>query len=130
MIATKEILTIHSILIDNFGGIHGVRDSASLGSALARPFQTYDNTDLYSGCLEKAAALLECLLINHPFADGNKRTGYTVLRLFLMQNGLDLTASQASRYNFIIAVASGQLKYDSILGWLTENTVTPRSWVL
>lgn len=56
MISTKEILSIHSTLIDNFGGAHGVRDIASLDSALARPFQTYDNADLYSTHLEKAAA--------------------------------------------------------------------------
>jgi death on curing protein len=77
VIPTKEILTIHKTLIDNF--------------------QTYDNTDLYKTFLDKAAALIESLLINHPFVDGNKRTGYTVLRLFLMQNGLDFTASQTSR---------------------------------
>jgi death on curing protein len=130
VIATKEILTIHSILIDRFGGVHGVRDMLFLESALVRPFQTYDSTDLYSGCLEKAAALVESLLINHPFVDGNKRTGYTVLRLFLMQNGLDLIASQPSRYDFIIAVASGKLKYEAILGWLAEHTGSPQSWVL
>ena len=59
MIPTKEILTIHTALIENFGGSHGVRDMASLESALARPFQTYDNTDLYKTSLEKAAALIE-----------------------------------------------------------------------
>jgi death-on-curing protein len=97
VIPTKEILTIHKTLIDNFGGSHGVRDMALLESALARPFQMYDNTYLYKTFLHKAAALIESLLINHPFVDGNKRTGYTVLRLFLMQNGLDFTASQTSR---------------------------------
>jgi len=122
VIATEEILTIHKTLIDSFGGSHDVRDFESLESALARPFQTYDNADLYQTSLEKAAALIESPLINHPFIDGNKRTGYTALRLFLMQNGLDLTASQSSRYDFIIAIASGNLKYDSVLIWLTDNT--------
>jgi death on curing protein len=85
VISTKDILSIHKTLIDNFGGSHGVRDAASLESALSRPFQTYDNVDLYKTPLEKAATLVESLLINHPFIDGNKRTGYTVLRLFLQQ---------------------------------------------
>jgi death on curing protein len=122
VISTKEILAIHKTLIYNFGGSHGVRDMALLESALARPFQTYDNTDLYKTFLDKAAALIESLLINHPFVDGNKRTGYTVLRLFLMQNKLDFTASQTSRYEFVIAIASGELKFETILFWLTENT--------
>ena len=122
MISTKEILTIHQALIDNFGGSHGVRDMASLESAVARPFQTYDNADLYRTSLDKAAALVESLLINHPFVDGNKRTGYTVLRLFLMQNGLDFTASQNSRYEFVIAIAAGELKFEAILIWLSNNT--------
>ena len=122
MISTKEILTIHKELIDNFGGSHGVRDLTLLESALARPFQTYDNTDLYKTSLDKAAALIESLLINHPFIDGNKRTGYTALRLFLMQHGLDFTASQTSRYDFVIAIAAGDLKFEGILLWLTDNT--------
>ena len=56
MISTEEILTIHKTLIDSFGGSHGVRDFESLESALARPFQTYDNADLYQTSLDKAAA--------------------------------------------------------------------------
>ena len=126
MITTNEILAIHKELIDNFGGSHGVRDLPSLESALARPFQTYDNTDLYKTPLDKASALIESLLINHPFVDGNKRLGYTVLRLFLMQYGLDLAGSQVSRYDFVIAIATGELKFDDILLWLTDNT-EPRS---
>jgi death on curing protein len=122
VISTKEILTIHTKLIDNFGGSHGVRDMISLESALARPFQTFDNAELYKTPLDKAAALIESLLINLPFVDGNKRTGYTALRLFLMQYNLDLTASQNARYDFIIAIADGSLKFEAILLWLTNNT--------
>jgi death-on-curing protein len=122
MIPIKDILTIHKELIDNFGGSHGVRDLISLESALARPFQTYDNTELYKTSLDKASALIESLLINHPFVDGNKRIGYTVLRLFLLQHGLDFTASQASKYDFVIAIATGNLKFEGILSWLTTNT--------
>ena len=99
---------------------------ASLESALARPFQTYDNSDLYQTSLDKASALIESLLINHPFVDGNKRTGYTALRLFLMQHGLDFTASQTSRYDFIIAIATGDIKFEETLLWLIDNT-EPRS---
>lgn len=94
MISVKDAEEIHKTLIDNFGGSHGPRDLGSLESALTRPFQSFENQELYSTIVLKAAALLESLLINHPFIDGNKRIGYTLMRLFLLSNGLDINASQ------------------------------------
>ena len=123
MIPIKEVEQLHRILIDKFGGSHGIRDNTALESALARPFQTFDGKDLYSSDLEKAASLIESILINHPFIDGNKRTGYTLLRLFLIQNGIDITASQDNKYEIVIDIASGALQYEGIVSWLTSNTV-------
>lgn len=100
MIPIKEVELLHRILIDKFGGSHGVRDSTALESAIARPFQTFDGKELYTSVLEKGASLIESILINHPFIDGNKRTGYTLLRLFLIQNRIDITASQDNKYEF------------------------------
>ena len=74
MISIQETEKLHKVLIDTFGGTHGIRDLDALQSALSRPFQTFDNSDLYPSVLEKAASLLESLLNNHPFVDGNKRT--------------------------------------------------------
>jgi death-on-curing protein len=124
MIPVKEVEQLHRILIDKFGGSHGIRDDASLESAVARPFQTFDGKELYPSILEKAASLIESILINHPFIDGNKRTGYTLMRLFLIQNGVDITASQDNKYEFVIDIASGTLKYEGIVSWLTSNTRT------
>ena len=123
MIPIKEVEQLHRILIDKFGGSHGIRDNAALESAIARPFQTFDGNDLYPSVLEKAASLIESILVNHPFIDGNKRTGYTLLRLYLIQNALDITASQDNKYEFVINIASGILKYEGILSWLKSNTV-------
>jgi death on curing protein len=89
MIPIKEVEQLHRILIDKFGGSHGIRSNSSLQSALARPFQIFDGKELYTSVLEKAASLIESILINHPFIDGNKRTGNTLLRLFLIQNRID-----------------------------------------
>ena len=122
MILVKEVELLHRILIDKFGGSHGIRDNATLESAIARPFQTFDGNDLYPSVLEKAASLIESILVNHPFIDGNKRTGYTLLRLYLIQNGLDINASQDNKYEFVIDIASGTLKYEGILSWLKSNT--------
>ena len=122
MIPFKEVELLHRILIDKFGGSHGIRDKAALESAISRPFQTFDGNDLYPSVLEKAASLIESILVNHPFIDGNKRTGYTVFRLQLIQNGLDINASQDNKYEFVIDIASGTLKYEGILSWLKSNT--------
>ena len=122
MIPFKEVELLHRILIDKFGGSHGIRDKAALESAISRPFQTFDGNDLYPSVLEKSASLIESILINHPFIDGNKRTGYTLLRLYLIQNGLDINASQDNKYEFVIDIASGTLKYEGILSWLKSNT--------
>lgn len=75
MITLSHVEAIHKILIDQFGGSHGVRDYGTLLSALSRPYQTFDGKDLYLTAIQKAAALIESMLINHLFVDGNKRTG-------------------------------------------------------
>jgi len=122
MISVTEVEQLHRLLIDNFGGSQGIRDREALESALARPFQTFDGRDLYPSVIEKAASLIESILINHPFIDGNKRTGYTLLRLYLLHNDVDITASQDNKYEFVINIASGTLKYDGIISWLSSNT--------
>jgi death on curing protein len=122
MISVKEVQQLHQILIENFGGRHGIRDIGALESALSRPFQTFDNKELYPSVIEKATSLIESILTNHPFVDGNKRTGYTLLRLYLLQNGFDITASSDNKYEFVINIASGALQYDGILAWLKSNT--------
>jgi death on curing protein len=127
MIPVQEVETIHRILIDKFGGSYGIRDMAALESALQRPFQTFNQTDLYRTVIEKASALLESMLVNHPFVDGNKRTGYAITRIFLLQNGFDISASQMEKYNFVIGIASGQIKYDGILNWFKASAIKKSS---
>ena len=123
MISLHEVEKIHQILISEFGGANGIRDKESLNSALSRPFQTFDGKHLYPTPLDKAASLIESILINHPFVDGNKRTGYVLMRLLLLQNNLDIAASQEEKYSFVINIASGQSKFDAIVTWLASHTV-------
>ena len=66
MIPIIEVERIHNLLIDTFGGSHGIRDLSALESALARPFQTFDNKELYSTPVDKAASLIESILNKHP----------------------------------------------------------------
>ena len=76
---------------------------------------------MYPTPILKAAALIESILINHPFIDGNKRTGYVLMRLLLIENNIDIYASESEKYSFVIAVASGEKKYDKILQWLIDH---------
>ena len=123
MIVLQEIKDLHETLIELFGGSIGIRDLESLKSAISRPFQTFENKDLYPSTIQKAAALIESIVSNHPFIDGNKRTGYVTMRIFLISNGFDIKASQDEKYQFVIAIASGKLKLDRINEWLEEHII-------
>ncbi len=122
MISIKGVEEIHKTLINTFGGTNGIRDMSGLESALARPFQTFDNKELYPTAIHKAGALIESILTNHPFVDGNKRTGYVLLRIYLLNNGLDIIATQEEKYDFVIKIASGQSTFDDIVEWLNQHT--------
>ncbi len=123
MISLQEVEKIHQILILEFGGANGIRDKDFLDSALARPFQTFDGKELYPTPLDKAASLIESILINHPFVDGNKRTGYVLMRLLLLHNKLDIVASQEEKYSFVMDIASGYSNFETIVKWLANHTV-------
>jgi len=123
MIRIEFVINIHEILIEKFGGVHGIRDKKALESAITRPFMTFDQKDLYPSPIEKAAALLESIISNHPFLDGNKRIGYVLMRYFLMENDLDVKATQTEKYEFVIKIAQGQLSYEQIHSWLSERLI-------
>lgn len=123
MISKNEAEVIHNILIAKFGGSKGIRDIALLESSLARPFATFDNNELYPGPIEKAAAILESLAINHPFVDGNKRIAYTLMRLILLENNLDINASQSEKYDLVISVSKGEARFEEIVIWLKGKVI-------
>lgn len=98
-----------------------MREMASLESALARPYATFDLQDLYPTSAHKAAAIFESVAINHPFVDGNKRMAFILMKLFLLENGQTLSATTDETYNQIIRVASGDNDFDQILGWIQAH---------
>ncbi len=122
MISVNEALAIHQVLIEKFGGAYGVRDIHALESALARPFQTFDSNFLYETIEERAAALFQSLISNHPFIDGNKRISYVLMRLFLKMNQRDIHASEQEKYDFVIKVASGESNWEEILDWIRHHS--------
>jgi len=121
MISLEEVEGIHEILIDRFGGTKGIRDRGALESAISRPYQTFDQKELYPKPIDKAAAIFESLISNHPFIDGNKRTAYVLMRLTLMEANITLHADQNERFDFVLKAAKGELKFDQIKRWLTNH---------
>ena len=123
MISKQDVIKIHQILIRRYGGIDGIRDLSMLESALKRPYSGIEHNEFYPSPEEKASAILESIVKNHPFYDGNKRTGYVLMRLTLLQNNKDLNTSRHEKYQFMIAIASGQLEFDQILKWIKKRTI-------
>lgn len=96
-LTVADILGMHAILIEKYGGMAGIRDMGSLESAAFRPQSGY-----YSDIVEEACALMESLLINHPFMDGNKRTAFAACSVFLRINGQHIKADSNKLFMHII----------------------------
>ena len=119
---TKEqVLRLHADLIEEFGGIHGLRDEGLLESALSAPFQTFDGQDLYPSVLEKAGRLGYGLIRNHPFLDGNNRIGVHALLVCLALNGVRLSYDDEDLIQTALGVASGSVAFEELCRWLSEH---------
>ena len=123
MIGQNTAETLHNILIDKFGGSKGLRDEGSLLAALARPYATFDKQELYPTAVEKAAAIFESIIINHPFIDGNKRIAYLLMRLTLLEFDQDILATQNEKYEMTIAASMGTLRIEELKRWITNKLI-------
>ena len=121
-LSAEQILFIHARLIEETGGSHGVRDLGMLLSAIGRPQASFDDQDLYLDSFSKAAALMESLIRNHPFVDGNKRTGITAAGLFLRRNGYRLTATNADVIAITMKIAQSQSNLEELTIWFRDNS--------
>jgi death-on-curing protein len=116
-----EVLNLHRQIIEQSGGALGVRDLGALQSALAQPRMTFGGEDLYPTLVDKAAALGFSIVMNHPFVDGNKRTGHAAMETFLVLNGLEISASVDEQEQVILALASGNSGRESFVEWLKQQ---------
>jgi len=121
-LAAEQVIFIHSVLISETGGMHGIRDLGLLESAIARPQATFEGQELYSDLFLKCAALLDSLVNNHPFVDGNKRTGITAAGIFLKINQWRLDTENQTLEDFTIEVASKHLPLEAIANWLRHHS--------
>lgn len=126
-LAPEQVLFIHARLVAETGGSHGIRDLGLLLSALARPQATFDGQDLYPDLFSKAGALMESLLQNHPFVDGNKRTAITSAAMFLRLNGYRLTASNPEVEQFTFAALLEHWPVARLAAWFESHTVQQKS---
>ena len=120
-LSREQVLSLHKELVERFGGTAGIRDDGLLDSALSSPFQSFSGQDLYPDVIEKAAALCWGLVKNHPFIDGNKRTGAHVMLVSLALNGLHLRYEQKELIDLILALAAGALSRDELTEWLRSR---------
>ena len=115
-----EVLAIHADQIERYGGSPEIRDFGLLEAALFRPQSGY-----YSSLIEEAAALWESLAQNHPFVDGNKRTAFAAMHVFLAINGAQLTADNQEIYAFIAELyKSNQFDFQRLVSWLRRHVKT------
>lgn len=122
MITKEIVLILHELSINRYGGGNGIRDEGLLESAIERPYQTFGGEDLYPTVFEKAAASAESLIINHPFLDGNKRTGFLSMLAILSGGNIQINVSNNDVYDFIIQISTGEIKFEQIVEWLKQNT--------
>jgi death on curing protein len=116
----EQVLFLHSRLIAETGGMHGVRDLSMLLSALARPQATFEDKEFYPDLFSKTACLMDSLVRNHPFVDGNKRTAITSAGIFLWINGYRLRVENDEMVCFTLACAQSQLSLPEIIEWFTK----------
>jgi len=115
-----DCLAIHELMLSQHGGLAGVRDEGLLESALSKP----QNLFAYGSPTlpEMAASYAAGIILNHPFVDGNKRTGFMLAATFLELNGMNLAATEESVVEMTLALASGSMKQAAYAEWLKKNS--------
>jgi death on curing protein len=119
-IDVRDALALHGRLLALEGGPSGLRDPGLLESALARRRQLHAYGDS-PGVIELAAAYTAGIVSNHPFVDGNKRTGFVIGILFLEMNGYRFTATEESAAQIVMSLAAGTLDESALAAWMREN---------
>ena len=116
----KFVLSLHAETLHQFGGTTGLRDEGRLEGALYRPRNLYAYAD--PSRFELAAAYCHGIVRNHPFVDGNKRTGLLAARAFLFRNGYRLDPDEAEMVQIVERVAAGEVSEEELAQWIEQNT--------
>lgn len=119
----QDVIEIHSRVLQETGGLEGIRTLDGLESALAQARQSFDGQELFPTMPEKAAAIGYYLCQGHCFNDGNKRTAYQAMFIFLYSNGYSLEATIDDAEAVILAIATRALKRDELAEWIAERII-------
>jgi death on curing protein len=122
-LTVEEALTLHALVLNQSGGMPGLRDMNALDSAIAQPAMAFGGQDLYPTVAEKAAALGFSLVMNHPFLDGNKRIGHAAMESFLILNGHELDATVDEHEQVVLQLAAGQMKRPDFTDWVRSHVI-------
>jgi death-on-curing protein len=118
-LTVAEVIAIHHHQIEEYGGVHGLREQGALEAAVFRP-----QTGYYNDLSEEAAALLESLVNNHAFLDGNKRVGFAAVHTFLLVNGFDLDFTSKAAFLFVMkALEDRKFRFALLHEWIAGHLV-------
>ena len=120
----EEVLEIHSDQLQRYGGGPGIRDQGLLISALAQPSSSFQGQYLHSSLFHMAAAYLFHIVKNHPFIDGNKRTGVVSSLMFLALNEIEIELSEDEMEKMVLDVASSKMEKDALCHWFEQHVQT------
>lgn len=123
-LSLSEVLEIHRDQIERYGGDSGLRDLGLLQSALAMPAAGFGGRYLHNDLYEMAAAYLFHTTQNHPFIDGNKRTGVVAAIVFLFLNGVEFNADETELERIVLGVAEGKVGKDAVAEFFRHNCQT------
>ncbi len=117
-LALAEVLILYERVMAQSGGAVGIRDANALESVIAQPRMTFGGEDLYPTIVEKASAPGFSLVMDHPFLDGNKRTGHAAMETFLVLNGYEIRAAVEEQESILLRLAAGEIRRNEFTEWL------------
>ena len=121
-LTVEDLLALHALLIQKYGGSTGIRDVGRLEAAIATQYQAVFGTELYPSPHQKAAALLRGIIADYPLGDGNKRTGTLAALTLLECNGHFIVAEKGELEDLAVSVATDHLDINTIAAWLETHS--------
>lgn len=121
-LTAEDVLLIHSLVVDETGGSHGIRNREVIAGIVGTPQQAVFGKELYPTIFEKAAVLAREIIMQHPFLDGNKRTGMTSAAILLQRNGWALAVKEGGIETMALRIIIEHLEVKEIARWLKANT--------
>jgi len=118
----EEVLYLHQEIIEKTGGKEGIGNFGLLHASIERPKASFGGKDLYPDVFTKAAVLIHSLILNHPFIDGNKRTGLVAMIRFLEVNGVSLQITSDELLKLVLDIERKKYSIKSLVFWIKKHS--------